>query len=279
MRIDLIGDPIGLQPVYEAAGSQQDNLCGVYWADNAIQSLTAHRYPDEEDAALVAGSVVPAGGTDPAASFPWGGRAPSGPIESSMPYRLTIPTSTDDDALGTSAAGVGRAIERLSHGDLAVVPLRHDRWTADGVVALVDALAGLGTASLIAIANVFTGPFVTSRHSTATLLAYLDAGTPMPDTPGDWAVGHFVSLAGVVHGAVNPLVIVRDTYRALGRRGYHLQPAACVAAALHRDGSGAGGVILAGSPDTVAAARIAVHGAVAGLVEEWWDNGSPPPAD
>lgn len=273
LRVELIGDPALLEPWYDAAGSQKDNLCGVYWADIAVQGFTGHRFADEEDAALVAGTVVPEGATDPTVSFPWHGDGPRGVIEPSWPYRLALPTSADDDALGTSAHGVVRAILGLSGGELEVLPLRCDAWTSSLVSGLIDALAALDEPRLLAIANVGTASFETSLHSLSDLLAVVMSGAALPARHGDWDVGHFVSLAGLIHGPQGDLVIVRDTYRLLGGRGYHLQPLANVAASLHRDGTGAGGVLIVGPPSVVAAARAAV--APLGLIEELWDNGSP----
>ncbi len=273
LTVELVGDPALLEPWYDAAGSQKDNLCGVYWADIAVQAFTDHRFIDEEDAALVAGTVVPEGPTDPTVSFPWHGDGPRGAIAPSWPYRLELPTSTDDDALGTSAHGVVQAITELSRDELAVLPLRCNEWTPALVGGLIGHLAALGEPRLLAVANVSTAGFETSLHPLSDLLAVVISGVPLPERAGDWDVGHFVSLAGLVHGPGGDLVIVRDTYRLLGGRGYHLQPLANVASALHRGGTGAGGVLIVGPPLAIAAARAAV--ACPGLIEELWDNGSP----
>ncbi len=273
LRVELVGDPALLEPWYDAAGSQKDNLCGVYWADIAVQAFTEHRFIDEEDAALVAGTVVPEGPTEPAVSFPWHGDGPRGIIEPSWPYRLDLPTSTDDDALGTSAHGVVRAILGLAGGELSVMPLRSDEWTPELINELMLALATLDEPRLLAIANVGTAGFETSLHPLSDLLAVVMSGAALPERAGDWDVGHFVSLAGLIHGPGGELVIVRDTYRLLGGRGYHLQPLSNVAAALHRGGTGAGGILVVGPPPAIAAARAAVAGL--GLTEALWDNGSP----
>ena len=275
LRIELIGDPSVLEPWYDAAGSQKDNLCGAYWADIAVQAFTSHRFVDEEDAALVAGSVVPEGQTDPRVSFPWQGVGPGGVIVPSWPYRLALPSSADGDALGTSADGVKRAIEDLSVGELAVLPVQHPRWTAGLVVDLIDALANLDAKKLLAIANIDTASFQTSRHSLADLLASVWAGRRLPSRPGDWSVGHFASLAGVIHGPADELVIVRDTYRQMGSRGYHLQPPTDVAAALDRDGTSAGGILLVAPPADLERLRSAITPFE--LIEHLWDNGSPAP--
>jgi hypothetical protein len=273
LRVELIGDPALLEPWYDAAGSQKDNLCGVYWADVAVQAFTDHRFIDEEDAALVAGTVVPEGRTDPTVSFPWHGEGPRGIIEPTWPYRLDLPTSTDDDSLGTSAHGVVRAINELAQGELEVMPLRSNEWTSNLVNDLIGCLAVLDEPRLLAIANVGTVGFETSLHSLSDLLAVVMSGAELPERAGDWDVGHFVSLAGLIHGPSGHLVIVRDTYRLLGGRGYHLQPLVNVAAALHRGGTAAGGVLVVGPLRAVAAARAAVE--ELGLIEELWDNGSP----
>ena len=273
LRVEIVGDPALLEPWYDGAGSQKDNLCGVYWADIAVQAFTEHRFVDEEDAALVAGTVVPEGPTDPTVSFPWHGDGPRGPVAPSWPYRLDLPSSTDDDALGTSAHGVARAINELAQGELAVMPLRSKKWTSNLVNDLIGCLSALDEPRLLAIANVGTAGFETSLHSLSDLLAVVMSGAALPERAGDWDVGHFVSLAGLIHGPAGDLAIVRDTYRLLGGRGYHLQPLANVAAALHRGGTGAGGVLVIGPSTVVAAARAAV--ARLGLIEELWDNGSP----
>jgi hypothetical protein len=71
-------------------------------------------------------------------------------------------------------------------------------------------------------------------------------------------------------------VVIRDTYRAMGWRGYHVQTYAAVANALDRDGTGAGGVMVITTAAHANAVRVAVEDPA--LINELWDNGSPRPA-
>ena len=88
-----------------------------------------------------------------------------------------------------------------------------------------------------------TGPFWGSHPDPAVVVEHLDGGSPEPP-PSDWDVGHFVELAALVRGPGGAFVIVRDTYRELGRNGHHLQPPERVAAALRRDDGAEGGVLV-----------------------------------
>ena len=76
LDLRLVGDAALLEPFYVAAGSQKDNLCGCFWANLALAAFAGTAFADEEDAALVAGVVVPDGPTNPAFSLPWGGAGP-----------------------------------------------------------------------------------------------------------------------------------------------------------------------------------------------------------
>ncbi len=264
-----IGDIAAVHAVRDAAVNQRDNLCGCFWAWVALRAFDGSDLPDEEPAAVAAGCVVPVGETDPAHSFPWGGRG----IEPSWPYRLPLPTSTDDAAIGTSAHGVVRAVDELSEGRLVALPYRAEVWTAELVEALIDRLVSLGEIPLLPVANVATEHFIGSTIDSATVFAHLLHGAALPATEPDWRVGHFCTLAGMLHGPAAELVVIRDTYRAMGWRGHHVQTSTSVAAALERDGTGAGGVLLI----TTKVYAHAVGEAVAdlGLVNEPWDNGSP----
>jgi hypothetical protein len=266
-----IGDIASIHAVRDAAVNQRDNLCGCFWAWVALRAFDGSDLSDEEPAALAAGCVVPVGETDPALSFPWGGSG----IEASWPYRLALPTSADDTAIGTSAHGVLRAVQELSEGRLIALPYRAYVWTPELVEALIARLISLGDIALVPVVNVATAHFIGSTIDSAAVFAHLLHGAPLPAVGPDWRVGHFCSLAGLLSGASAELVVIRDTYRAMGWRGHHVQTYAGVAAALERDGTGAGGVLLitkAGLADTV---RRAVTGL--GLLNELWDNGSPQP--
>jgi hypothetical protein len=270
--MQLIGDPIRLQPVFERAGSQGDNLCGAFWANLALNSFVGTGFPDEEEVALAAGTVVPDGPT-PGDCVPWMG---AGPVKPTWPYRLDLPVAAAGSGAGTSAAGVAIAVAGLSGGRLRALPIRADQWTGALVVDLVVGLSELGPAPILAVANVQTGFLRGSMMALEEALAHLTLGSPLSDIRAEWDVGHFLSLAGLVTGPVSKLVVVRDTYKALGWNGYHLQSPDGLAAALHRDGSGSGGVLLIVTDDLVGPVR-AIVGRLS-VREELWDNGSPVPS-
>lgn len=272
LDLRLVGDAALLEPHYVRAGSQKDNLCGCFWANLALAAFAGVDFADEEDAALVAGVVVPEGPTDPASSLPWGG---AGAVAPTGPYRLALPTSADDAAIGTSAHGVARAVQVLSEGRLDAVPVRSQRWTADLVVAVLDRLAAMERGDLLVVANIATEHLGPAARSLVEILGHLGSGPALAERPPDWAVGHFSSLAGLAVGPKRTLVVVRDTYKALGFGGYHAQEPERVAAALHRSGTGAGGVLLVGGTETVSLAAAALDGLP--LTRALWDNGSPPP--
>jgi hypothetical protein len=271
LSFSAIGDIASIHAVRDAVVNQRDNLCGCFWAWVALRAFDGSDLPDEEPAALAAGGAVPVGETDPAFSFPWGGRG----IEASWPYRLALPTSGDEDAIGTSAHGVVRAVDELSEGRLVALPYRADVWTPDLVEAMIANLIALGDVPLLPVVNVATAHFIGSTIDSVAVFAHVLHGAALPASEPDWRVGHFCSLAGLLSGAAAQLVVIRDTYRAMGWRGHHVQTYASVAAALERDGTGAGGVLLI----TTAELAVDVGAAVAdlGLINELWDNGSPQP--
>jgi len=108
-------------------------------------------------------------------------------------------------------------------------------------------------------------------ESADQLLDYLlDGETAGP--PPDWEVGHFVCVVGRVRGPGGSLYGLADTYPSLGRRGVHLQPRECLAAAIERREEPAGGVLVVAFVQDGPAVR---SGAEAlGLIEGVWDNGT-----
>jgi hypothetical protein len=236
---------------------QKDNLCGCFWASLVLR---AHGFSevDQDDVAIRAGSLLP---------HPSDEDVPPG-ASPRQDYRLPIPVVDDHDVTGTGEPGLARAIAELSEGALAAVPVAGP-WTAGSVLALFAAAEEHG-ASLVA--NVRTGCFWGSRAPVSSLLEAL-AGRVADGPPPDWDVGHFVTFAGLVRGPGGSLVLVGDTYQELGWRGYYLQPALAVAAALER-GDGREGGVLCVCP---AAAEEALRArlAAAGFDLRHWDNGTP----
>lgn len=239
---------------------QKDDLCGAL---TGLVALRAHgvAVADQDEVARVAGTVLPSGA-------PFSG--PPGERRRTD-YRLELPSTSDPGAAGTSAEGVVRAVDVLSDGALVAVPAS-GRWDTATLGAV---LAGCGGLSRVAaIGNVDTGCFAAHDTPDRALRDYLDDGIP-PLWTSRWRAGHFVLLAGVLPGTAGTLVSVVDTYPSLGRNGVHLQPLGHVAAALRREGTAPGGMLLV----VRAAERDRAVGVVtdAGLRPELWDNGSPAP--
>jgi len=273
ITISFVGDPAAFEPYFAGAGSQKDNLCGAFWGRLAVAAFAGIELRDEEDVALAAGTTVVADDPDPGASLPWRGL---GPVTSSGPYRLSLPTGPAARA-GTSPAGLARAVTQLSGGTVAAVPVWSPAWDGDLLVALLDTLSRLPEGRVLAVANVAAGHLEASRRPLADVLAaLLHGGAPWP-SEADWDLGHFISLAGLVRGPAATWVLVRDTYKAFGAAGYGVQRPARVAAALHRDGSGTGGVLLLVPTERIEAVREALGGLA---VEEClWDNRSERASD
>jgi hypothetical protein len=258
--VSTVPDRRAFAVAYAAEGQQMDNLCGCFWASLALRAAGIEA--DQEAVALEARSILPGG--DPQTHV-----APGATPR--CDYRVELPLAAVPETAGTAAPPLRAAIERLSDGRLAAIEVAGP-WTAGHVCTLLDTAA----AGALLIANVRTGPFWGSHPDPAAIVEHLDGGSPEPP-PSDWDVGHFVELAALVRGRGGALVIVRDTYRELGRSGHHLQPPERVAAALRRDDGAEGGVL-------VVCAAAAADGLRATLRDEGfdlhgWDNGTPvPPA-
>jgi hypothetical protein len=229
---------------------QKDNLCGPFCVARILNV-------DQDSVAVEAGTRLPHPSPKPS--------VPSG-AQSFTDYRYDLPRVPDAES-GTSAPGLLRAIDSLSHGALKGVPIR-GRWTAALVEAIVDGAPAFGARL---IANIRTGGLWGSRPSAEQLLAEL-GGEEVAGPPPDWDVGHYVELAMLVSGNRGSLVAVRDTYPSLGLGGFHLQPTRAIARALLRGDGREGGVIAVVSPRQVAA--IEAFAREAGLEVGVWDNGS-----
>lgn len=256
-------EPQALADLHREEMPQKDQLCGAFWGALAL-AAAGHR-ADQDEVALRAGTTLAAG--DPSEWLP-----PGAPPRTD--YRLEIPMAEDEPSSGTSAPGVARAVEELSGGALAVVPVAGP-WSAETVILLVEVVASLFASGeapgCTLVANGRTGPLWGSRPGPSLLLDHL-AGRAVEPPPADWDCGHFLGIAGSVAGPGGSLVILRDTYRQLGWDGHHLQPADRVAAALRRgDGKGGGVLCVCGADRAEALGeRLGEAGFGLGL----WDNGS-----
>jgi hypothetical protein len=228
---------------YGAVTQQKDNLCGPFHAARLLQDAGVVEYDgeplDQDLVALQAGTVLPIEEHGP--------QVPPG-ATNLRDYRYQL-TRAEQEQSGTSPDRLATAIEELSGGLLACVPLSGE-WTGEAVSALVDGLDGPGTRL---IANLRTGPLWGSRPPVDVLLAALD-GVERPDTPeADWDAGHFVELVQLVRGRAGCLVVVQDSYPSLGWQGCYLQPPTALAEALMRGDGREGGVLAVTGPAGVPA--------------------------
>ena len=245
-----------LLELHAAELPQKDELCGCFWTTLALR-LHGEGPVEQDDVALIAGSVITSHGHQHVLPFGQAGR---------NDFLAELPLTEDDDASGTSAHGLARAVAEIAEGRLAALPVTG--LDAAAVRALLHAAAE-SAAPVAVLANPQTGAFWGSHPTAAQLAAYLERGDLDAGPPSDWAVGHFVGLLGLDEGRTGMLVTVADTYPAIGLGGVHVQPVECVVAALE----GRGVLVIA---EPAVAARVAE---AAGGAGELWDNGSPLPAE
>ncbi len=243
---------------------QRDDLCGAFCGALALNAADI-RAPggellDQDAVALAAGSIVSTA-RDPG-TLPGGERG-------RRDYRLAIPTIEDPEVSGTTAAGVAEAVELLSAGALAAIPLSGP-WNAATLDGLFDAAAQAERAVTL-IANLATHHLWGGHPTPAQLLEHLYDGN-LDGPPPDWDVGHFACVVARTRGPRGSLYAVADTYPALGSRGVHLQPRERLAAAIERRDKPAGGVIAIVFAAEAPALR--ERSRELGLVEGLWDNGT-----
>jgi hypothetical protein len=244
-----------LLELHAAELPQKDELCGCFWATLALR-LHGEGPVEQDDVALLAGSAITSHGHRHLLPPGQAGRDD---------FRVELPVTEEDDASGTSAHGVVRAVDEIAGGRLVALPVAG--LGAPELRALLRAAAE-GTAPVALVANVQTAAFWGSHPTAVQLATYLERGDLDAGPPADWSVGHFVGLLGIDEGRAGALVLVADTYPAFGLGGVYLQPVEAVASALEGRG-----VLVIAEPDV--ARRV---GGAAGGVGRLWDNGSPMPA-
>ncbi len=243
---------------------QRDDLCGAFCGALALRAAGLEQLDgeplDQDAVALAAGSVV--SGAREQGTLPHGetGR---------RDYRLALASIEDSDVSGTTAAGVVAAIERLSGGDLAAIPIAGP-WTAQTLDALFDAVAEYERPVTL-IANLATHHLWGGHPSAGQLLDYLYDGALAGPGP-DWDVGHFACVFARTRGPGGSLYALADTYPALGHSGVHVQPRELLAAAIDRRDKPAGGVIAVIAHQDLDSSRATIT--QAGLTEALWDNGT-----
>jgi hypothetical protein len=243
---------------------QRDDLCGAFCGALALRAAGIRERPsgpiDQDEVALAAGSVV--SGVPEPGTLPHGERG-------RRDYRVALPSVTDPAVSGTTAAGVVRALEELSDGQLAALPLAGP-WPPRALDGVFDAAAAL-THPATLVANLATRHLWGGRASAAQLLAALLHGADDGPAP-DWDVGHFACIVGRVAGPGGSLYAVADTYPALGARGVHMQPRERLARAIERRDMPAGGVIAVVAREDADAIRS--RASELGVAEAVWDNGT-----
>jgi hypothetical protein len=264
LRVELLPGARTLLGAHAQALPQRDDLCGAFCGALALHAAgvaSAAGGPlDQEAVALAAGSVISA--VPQAEHLPRGER-------SRRDYRLELPLVEDAAVSGTTPAGLVRAVEQLSGGELVALPYAGP-WSA---AALGGLFARLGACArpVSVVANLATRHLWGGGATLAQLLAYLLGEAPAGPPP-DWDVGHFVCLIGRVVGPRGSLYGVADTYPSLGRQGIHVQPAERLALALQRPDMAAGGLLVVALAQEAATLRAGA--AELGLEEGAWDNGT-----
>lgn len=252
-----------LTEAHQQAGQQPDNLCGPYWVALLLRS---HGFAvTAEQVAQIAGTVLPVG--DPSLWLPAG--APS-----RQNYSLTLPTTASLKDAGTSAMGLQRAVQKITSGAYALLPVQA-AWTGDRLLEVLRLCQDQPHWQVVPLANLRTGHFWGSRLAVSAALGYLNGASIHSPPPADWDVGHFLVLAGLVAGQTRSLTWVCDTYPQFGWQGYHLQPAEAVAAALNRGDGWGGGILLFSAAEHQG--EMEQQLSAKGFSLELWDNGSPQP--
>lgn len=261
----------GLSALHARELPQKDFLCGCFWASLLLRAAGAGESFDQDRVAEEAGSILPDADVE---SVPPG-------EEERRDYRLELPRG-EVSVAGTAAPALAEAIERLSHGKLATVPVagpwreesaRVTTRYSDPVAALVETVADVAPGTTL-IANVRTGPLWGARAHPSLLLDYLAGGDVDPPS-ADWDTGHFVNVAALARGPTRAALVVRDSYRSLGVEGHHVQPTPAFARALDR-GDGKEGGVLCVVP-AAAAEPLRERLGRAGYALRHWDNGTPYP--
>ncbi len=240
---------------------QRDDQCGAFCAALALEAAGIDGGELDQDAvAHAAGTLVSR--TPDLAALPAGepGR---------RDYRIAPELIDDASAAGTNCAGVVSALERLSRGRVAAIPLEGP-WSPAALDGLFELVAPLERPVTL-IANVATRELWGSHARVDVLLDYVLGGTDAGPAP-DWDVGHFVCVAGRTSGPRGALYLVLDTYPSLGLGGAHLQPRERLARALARPGMAPGGIVAAVAAQDAGTVRAGA--ARLGLIERVWDNGT-----
>jgi hypothetical protein len=298
--IDLdVALPAGFPAVHEAyrvLRDQKDMVCGAYaltYLLHAYGQTDRNGVPVSVDAvAAAAGTTLEPRNKDRLAAVREAvaaGDVP--PARAGLWYphdHFAYDLATVEDEGGTSPHGLVVACEAASDGALTAIPVpacRSDdagdhavQLTTDRFDDLLGAVCdGTLHAQLILNYNLAhtlaPASLLGHKYNIVALLTRWD--DPDYFRRLNWDVGHFTTLAGrLTRGSSDTrYLLVRDSYRSFGWRGYHLQPEGAIHAGLvraddHRDG---GLLLVTPTRDADdALAWLDSHD----LETEAWDNGS-----
>ena len=264
LELKLLPGARALLALHGSELPQRDDLCGAFCGALALRAAGIHEHDsqplDQDAVAQAAGSIISAlTDTD---TLPHGelGR---------RDYRLALPTVEDSSVSGTTAAGLIAAIAELSSGTLEPIPYSGP-WNPRTLGGLFDLVSALERPATL-VSNFATRHLWGAHATPSQLLDYLIDGVK-DGPPPDWDVGHFACVVGRAEGPGGSLYGVADTYPSLGNRGFHLQPAERLAAALERRDMPAGGMIVI--VDAADAPAVRAGAGALGLAEGAWDNGT-----
>jgi len=277
---------------FDRLGDQRPATCGAYAARYLLAPLGYVRHDGidtsrEDYLAFLAGTVVEAYEVEPAERVRAAVAAAGWSDEEALRrhprefYAWTLRSSDDRAVAGTSPTGTARAVAVASRGALATLPvparsaggevlLTGERWER-----LWDLVADrLEAWRVHPIAN----------YETDQLLAPTDPaysveglrGAAVESLPRDrWEVGHFAGIGAFWRDGERRWVLLLDTYKARGFRGYEPQPAELLRRGLVREDGREGGLLLVIPREHLGEARAAVE--VLGLEIRMWGNGSLEP--
>ncbi|MGJ3252018.1 MAG: DUF6885 family protein [Elainellaceae cyanobacterium] len=250
-----------IQSEHWQTGQQPDNLCGPYWAAILLRAI-ARVNTTPSEIGKWSGTILPTG--DAKQWLPLG-------ADSRQDYTTPLLTTIHLHESGTSAGGLAAAVKQCSANRYRFIPVQC-QWSADKIRQLFWLCHQHPKWNIVPVCNLNTGYLWGANLPISEAIAHLN-GMPITPPPPDWAVGHFVVLAGILHTSHRSLALMQDTYPTLGWQGYHLQPWEAIAAGLARDGQSQGGILLFAA--THDQSEIEAQLQDAGFEITLWDNGTP----
>lgn len=253
-------------------------MCGAYVVAYLLRAYGFTEYEglpvDEDLVGWYSGTALTAGqlAGDPNTVPQRAGRV----VGMRLDYKYPVRTADSPATSGTAPEALGHAVATITGGRLTAIPVRGADGALTGeessrLLGVYFSSAGAWDAQLVA--NVQTGllkeALVETYDLLGSLLGLADYG-PMRS----WDVGHYFHVAGRTPGPPESYLI-RDSYKALGLGGYHVQPADSLARAVHREDGVEGGYLILAPAARAGEIRQSLDSA--GLEVGYWDNGTPVP--